>query len=126
VSKKRANVALIGLITEEKHFEMNGVHRDQPKPLPYLWKKTKAVGANTDCGHRSRLVNAFRPNFDRSWEKGSAGWDGEAVNTAQSPTEKIFICTAWKDVPASDSDTVNSISQFMFDGESSSDDEDIE
>jgi hypothetical protein len=125
-SKNLANKVLIGLTTEEKQFEMNGGRKDQLNPLPYMFKKTKAIGANTDFGRRSRLANAFGPNLDLSWEKATAGQDGRATNTVQPATKIILFGPTWKDVPASGSDAVNSITQFMFDGESSSDDEDLE
>jgi hypothetical protein len=126
VTKKLPNVVLVGLTTKKKLFDMNGGRQDQMKPMPQIWKKNEYVRANTDFGPRSLLANAFSPNFDLSCQKAIVGRDSNAANTAQPATKKLFFSTAWKDVPVSDSNAVNSISQFMFDGESSSDDEDLE
>jgi hypothetical protein len=125
VSKALANIARGGFTSVEKLFDVNGSRQDEVKPAPTLWKKNEVFCANTE-EHPS---NGFGPDFDLWRQKTSAVPDGSSTNTATPATKEVHVSTAWKEatgVFGSDSDAANQISQFMLDGESSSDEEDRE
>jgi hypothetical protein len=127
-SKAFTNLSLFGFTAEGKSIDANLNLQIERKSLPKLWEKNDYFWFNAD-ETEARVANELGPDFDLCCQKVDAVPDGTLVNHLFPISKEILLSPVWKNLPVEfvpNTDAVNPISQFIFDGESISDESDLE